>query len=263
MNILETIIAHKRSALVQQKLQVPVSQLMRSPFFERDTYSLRSGLLDQNKTGIIAEFKRRSPSKGIINETAEVDQITQQYHAHGASGISVLTDQFFFGGSQEDLIAARKNEIPLLRKEFIIDEYQVIESKALGADVILLIAACLPNDELQSLARLARSLNMEVLLEIHQEKELNYISDSTELVGVNNRNLKNFEVDLDHARALVKQIPDDKIKIAESGIHSVATLKALKQGGFQGFLMGEYFMSTTDPGYAFRQFAEALQESEK
>ncbi|MEI7736446.1 MAG: indole-3-glycerol phosphate synthase TrpC, partial [Ferruginibacter sp.] len=259
MNILETIIKEKKKEVKRQKTLVSVAALEQSELYNRDTFSLKQFLLDESKTGIIAEFKRKSPSKGIINDWSDVVEVTKAYAANGASCLSVLTDEKFFGGTAEDLKKARVNQIPILRKDFMIDEYQIVEARAMGADVILLIAACLSPERVEELALFAKSLQMEALLEIHNEEELQHICDATEIVGINNRDLKTFTVDINRSLELGKKIPSDKLKIAESGIHSVATLKALKQGGFQGFLMGEYFMSTTDPGYAFRQFAEALQ----
>jgi indole-3-glycerol phosphate synthase len=180
------------------------------------------------------------------------------YTAFGASGISVLTDHDFFGGSLDDLVAARDNEVPLLRKDFMIDEYQLIEAKALGADVILLIAACLSPKEVKQLATEAKKLGLEVLLELHGEAELEHICDEVDLVGVNNRNLKNFEVDLQHSVRMAEKIGDGFIKIAESGINDVNNIRFLKQHGFEGFLIGEYFMKQEDPGKAFKEFTYSL-----
>ena len=259
MNILEKIIAHKKTEIEKARLLVPAEVLQQSKFFTRKTFSLKEFLLDETKTGIIAEFKRRSPSKGIINDVADVTAVTNAYTANGASCLSVLTDEYFFGGSNADLQSARINNIPILRKDFIIDEYQLMEARAIGADVILLIAACLTAERTKELASFARQLQLEVLLEIHNEEELGHICDEVELVGVNNRNLKTFTVDINRSIELGKQIPGDKLKIAESGIDHIDTINIFKEAGFKGFLMGERFMKEKDPGIAFSEFVEGLK----
>jgi indole-3-glycerol phosphate synthase len=261
MNILDEIIDRKKVQVEKTKAQTPVDVLEKSSFFLRQPLSLRKFLTDPQKTGIIAEFKRRSPSKGVINDRVNVLDVTKGYAAAGASCLSVLTDQHFFGGSNADLMTARVNAIPILRKDFMIDEYQILEAKAIGADVILLIAACLTPAEVKSLAVFARSLGLEVLLEIHSEEELEHICDETELVGVNNRDLKTFTVDVERSIQLSKKIPADKITIAESGISKVETILHLKNAGFSGFLIGESFMKEADPGAAFGKFAEELKLS--
>jgi indole-3-glycerol phosphate synthase len=258
MNILEKIIEHKRREVQQRKKEVDVKALEAERFFTRQTYSLKQFVSDPAKTGIIAEYKRKSPSKGIINDRDSVELVTGMYAANGASGISVLTDYNFFGGSLDDLIAARDNDVPLLRKEFMIDEYQIVEAKAFGADVILLIAACLSPNEVKDLAIAARKLRLEVLLELHDQSELDHICDEIDLVGVNNRNLKNFEVDLEHSVRMAEKIGEGFIKIAESGINDVNNIRYLKQHGFKGFLIGEYFMKQEDPGKAFKEFTYSL-----
>jgi indole-3-glycerol phosphate synthase len=258
MNILEKIVEHKRTEVEERKKEVDVKTLERERFFTRQTYSLKGFISDPVKTGIIAEYKRKSPSKGIINDRNSVESVTRMYAAYGASGISVLTDYNFFGGSLDDLIAARDNEVPLLRKEFMIDEYQILEAKAFGADVILLIAACLSPKEVKDLAAAAKKLGLEVLLELHDESELDHICDEVDLVGVNNRNLKNFEVDLEHSVRMAEKIGNGFIKIAESGINDVNNIRYLKQQGFEGFLIGEYFMKQEDPGRAFKEFTYSL-----
>jgi indole-3-glycerol phosphate synthase len=259
MNILETIIAHKRTEVAERKKLKSVAELEQGPFFKNETLSLKKFLLDETKTGIIAEFKRRSPSKGIINDKATVEEVTKAYAVNGASGISVLTDESFFGGSLNDLLAATINEVPLLRKDFIIDEYQIIEAKAYGAEVILLIAACLTPQEVKTLASFAKNLGVEVLLELHDETELEHIDSSIDLVGVNNRNLKTFNVDLEHSIRLSEKIGNDFIKVAESGINKVENINYLKQHGFRGFLIGENFMKTENPGEAFKNFVTQLK----
>jgi indole-3-glycerol phosphate synthase len=185
--------------------------------------------------------------------------VTTAYTENGASGLSILTDEKFFGGSNEDLIEARINAIPVLRKDFIIDEYQIVEAKSIGADVILLIAACLAPKEVRRLAAFAKSLGLEVLLELYDENELEHICDETELVGVNNRNLKTFEVNIEQSLKMAEKIPADKIKIAESGINSVDDIVLFKENGFKGFLIGELFMKEADPSIAFAGFVNALQ----
>ncbi len=259
MNILDKIIEHKKAEVVVAKQRQPEAFLKQLPGFSRSTFSLKQFLLDESKTGIIAEFKRQSPSKGIINNTADVVEVTKAYTGLGASCLSVLTDEKFFGGSNEDVQKARVNEIPILRKEFIIDEYQVLEAKAIGADVILLIAACLSPERVKVLAAYAKSLGLEVLLEIHQEDELQHICGDTEMVGVNNRDLKTFTVDINRSIELSKKIPGDKIKIAESGIHDVETIGIFKNAGFKGFLIGENFMKQPDPTIAFAAFVKQLK----
>lgn len=258
MNILEKIIAQKKKEVEERKKEVSVRSLEKERFFQRATYSLRQFISDPTRTGIIAEYKRRSPSKGVINERDSVELVTRMYSAFGASGISVLTDHEFFGGSLDDLAAARDNELPLLRKDFMIDEFQIVEAKAFGADVILLIAACLSPAEVRQLAIAAKKLGLEVLLELHDESELGHICKEVDLVGVNNRNLKNFQVDLEHSVRMAEKIGKDFIKIAESGINDVQNIRYLKEHGFKGFLIGEYFMKQEDPGKAFKEFTYSL-----
>lgn len=259
MNILDKIIAHKQTEVANAKALISAEDLMKQELFSRKTFSLKEFLLNKNKTGIIAEFKRQSPSKGVINATADVAEVTAAYTNGGASCLSVLTDEIFFGGSANDLKKARINNVPVLRKDFIIDEYQLLEAKAMGADVILLIAACLTPQRVQQLAAYARQLNLEVLLEIHTEEELQHICADTEIVGVNNRDLKTFTVDIQRSIALSKQIPAGKIKIAESGIHNVHTIGVLKEAGFTGFLIGENFMTQANPAAAFAEFVYELK----
>jgi indole-3-glycerol phosphate synthase len=258
MNILEQIVAHKKKEVEQRKREVGVTQLEHERMFVRKTYSLKRFITDPTKTGIIAEYKRRSPSKGVINDRDSVESVTRMYAAYGASGISVLTDHTFFGGSLDDLVAARDNDVPLLRKDFMIGEYQVVEAKAYGADVILLIAACLTPAEVKNLAATAKSLELEVLLELHDDSELEHVCDDVDVIGINNRNLKNFEVDLQHSIRMAEKIGNGFIKIAESGINDVKNIRFLKEHGFQGFLIGEYFMKQEDPGAAFKEFTYSL-----
>ena len=260
MNILEQIIEHKKQEVAGRKKITPVIDLKEFDFFEQECDSLKESLLYKDATGIIAEFKRKSPSRGIINDTAEIFDVLDAYDMKGASGISILTDENYFGGSLNDIYDHRAALMtPVLRKDFIIDEYQIVESKAIGADVILLIAACLTPKEVKRLASFAKSLGLEVLLELHDEKELEHICDETELIGINNRNLKTFDVNIEHSLKMAEKIPPEKIKIAESGINSVDDIVLFKENGFKGFLIGELFMKEADPGVAFEEFVNALK----
>ena len=217
--------------------------------------------IKQSNSGIIAEHKRRSPSKEVINNTLKVPNVVKGYENAGVCGISVLTDGPYFGGALEDLLLARAAvETPLLRKEFIVDPYQIIEAKAHGADAILLIAAVLTRADIHDLSTLAQSLGLEVLLEVHNLEELEKsIMPSLDLIGVNNRNLKTFEVSLDTSRALSTAIPSDFVKISESGISHVSAIKDLKTYGYSGFLVGENFMKTNDPGAAAQAFINDIE----
>lgn len=259
MNILEKIIAKKKVEVASGKGNMSVATLENMPFFAGKTLSLKEFLLREDKTGIIAEFKRRSPSKGVINGTSTVAEVTKAYASFGASGISVLTDEEFFGGALQDLQNAKFNDVPLLRKDFIIDEYQLLESKAFGADVILLIAACLQVGEVKKLASFAKNIGLNVLLEIHNEQELEHICDDTDVVGINNRDLKTFTVDINRSIELSKQIPPGIITISESGIDSIDTMSLLKKYGIKGFLIGERFMKENNPGKAFENFTHKLK----
>jgi indole-3-glycerol phosphate synthase len=259
MTILDKIIENKKKELEVLVVETAVRDLENSRLFKREVISLSEFLLDKSKTGIIAEFKRKSPSKSIINLSSSVVEVTSGYFREGASGISVLTDTQFFGGSTSDLLSAREKSIfPILRKDFIIDEYQVIESKSIGADAILIIAAVLGHKEILSLARLARSLGMEVLLEIHEPAELDKVNQYVNIIGINNRNLKTFEVNTDISEKLAKKIPEGFLKISESGITSPLVIKKLRIAGYNGFLMGEKFMSTSNPVKAFSEFVKDL-----
>jgi len=241
MTILEKIINNKRQEILVNKKNLPLEKLKDSDFFNRKTFSLKENI--KNKSGIIAEFKRKSPSKGNINLTAKPLDITLKYEELGAGGISILTDNIFFGGNNNDVISVRNYiKTPILRKEFMIDYYQFYESKAIGADVILLIASCLSPSEVKDFTSLAHSLDLEVLLEIHTEDELKHICSDVDFIGINNRNLKNFKVDLSHSVKLKNMIPKDILSVAESGIYNLEDLRFLKEKGFDAFLMGEYFM---------------------
>ncbi|MCB0428136.1 MAG: indole-3-glycerol phosphate synthase TrpC [Mangrovimonas sp.] len=259
MSILDNIIAHKRSEVGLKKSQTPISQLEQSPLFSRATYSLKTNLMN-SPSGIIAEHKRKSPSKAVINNSLNLIDVAKGYENAGVSGMSVLTDEKYFGGTLEDLKTARNTcNLPLLRKEFIISEYQIIEAKASGADLILLIAAILTKDEIKSYSELAKSLGLEVLLEVHNLEELEKsMMPSLDMIGVNNRNLKTFEVSLDISKSLSEKIPDDFVKVSESGINNVAAIKDLRAYGYQGFLIGENFMKTSNPGNSASQFINEL-----
>lgn len=261
MNILDEIVGYKRIEVAQRKDAMPRQMLEQEQLFRRPALSLKRFLLNPERSGIIAEFKRQSPSKGVINGAADVVDVTSAYAANGASGLSVLTDGPSFGGSAEDLLAARVNEIPILRKEFVIDAYQITEAKAMGADVVLLIAAILSPRQVKEYTLLAHELGMEVILEIHGADELRHINDAVDVVGVNNRNLKTFEVSLETSVHLSSLIPAGKIKISESGIHSVADIQNLKRYGYRGFLIGENFMKQPDPALAFMKFVAELNEA--
>ena len=259
INILAKIVDHKKIEVAERKTQMSIAQLEAMPLFTSEGYSLKLNLLNSALTGIIAEFKRQSPSKGVINATASVADVANAYTKFGAAGISVLTDKTFFGGSINDLSIAVKNPIPVLRKEFIIDEFQLIEAKAYGASVILLIAACLTPALTHSLATFAKGFGLEVLLEIHDATELGHISDAVDFVGINNRSLKSFEVNIEHSLELKHQLPKGILSIAESGIYSVETFQLLKKEGFDGFLMGEYFMKQANPAAAFELFVTSIK----
>lgn len=260
MTILDKIIERKKIEVTEAKKRVSLEELEQYPLFNRTCYSLKDAVLHPKRTGIIAEFKRASPSKGLINGTSSVAEVVRGYQNAGASAISVLTDPDFFNGSLADLSAAREVlTIPLLRKEFIVDTYQIAEAKAYGADIILLIAACLDSTEIETYADYAKSLGLSVLLEVHNEEELQRnIFDSVDAIGVNNRNLKDFVVDLNHSYDLVNIIPDRFIKVSESGISDPKTISELKDAGFQGFLVGENFMKTADPAEAIKEFVGKL-----
>jgi indole-3-glycerol phosphate synthase len=261
MNILDRIVANKKREVAQAKNRTSYIKLEESDFFHRECYSFKDFLLDPARTGIIAEFKRRSPSKGIINDKVTVKEVTTGYADAGASALSVLTDRDFFMGKKADLTTARKaNTIPILRKDFMIDEYQVIEAKSIGADIILLIAAILTPDEIQKLASLAKSLGLNVLLEVHDLPELERsINPNLDAIGVNNRNLADFSVSVETSYKLAPHIPAEFMKISESAISNPETIKQLKLAGFNGFLIGENFMKQEDPGQAMRDFVSGLQ----
>ncbi len=259
MTILEKIINNKRKEINALIKHTPFRELEKSMFFSRNTISLKKYLLDPGKSGIIAEFKRMSPSKGIINMNAKVVEVTRGYELSGASALSVLTDEKFFGGSTFDLQSIREhNSIPILRKDFIIDEFQVVESKSIGADVILLLASVLAQDQVLKFAALSHSLGMEVILEVQSQDELELVNDHIDIIGVNNRDLKTFIVDENVSVDMVDKIPGQYLKISESGISSPSKVKYLKQIGYNGFLIGELFMSKQNPVRAFDDFVKEI-----
>lgn len=259
MNILDKIVFDKRKEVDLKKALIGTQQLESSQLFNRATISL-SEKLKNSSSGIIAEHKRRSPSKSIINNGLNVQDVATGYENAGVCGMSVLTDGKYFGGSLDDLILARAScNLPLLRKEFIIDEYQIIEAKSYGADVILLIAAILTQEEIKQFSQLAKNLNLDVLLEVHNEDELQKsIMPSLDMIGVNNRNLKTFEVSLDTSKTLSTKIPDEFVKVSESGISDIQSIQTLKMYGYQGFLIGENFMKTNNPGANAKEFIKSL-----
>jgi indole-3-glycerol phosphate synthase len=260
-NILDQIIAAKRKEVEERKSLYPVKLLEKSVFFASPCVSLRKYLLRSDKVGIIAEIKRKSPSRGTINKYVSVERTSIGYMQAGASALSILTDTEFFGGKNEDLSTARRfNYCPILRKDFTIDEYQVLEAKSIGADAILLLANVLEPARVRELAGFARSLGLEVLLEIREEKELEAINDSIDAVGVNNRNLKDFTVNTDQSFKLGSLIPDKFIKISESGISSAALVHELRAAGFRGFLIGETFMKHSRPEQACERFIKEVNE---
>lgn len=258
MSILDQIITRKKEEIAFNKGKITLNALMDSEFFAKETFSLKQSVESGN--GIIAEFKRKSPSKGIINDRVTPIEVVSQYEVFGASGVSILTDTDFFGGSFEDLLSVRSSvNIPILRKDFMVDTFQFYEAKAMGADAVLLIAACLSPMQVQEFTQLAHMLQMEVLLEIHAEEELGHFNSAIDLVGINNRNLKDFKVDLQHSVNLKNLLPKGALSIAESGIYSVEDVKFLKEKGFDGFLMGEYFMKEESPGKAFEAFMQSAK----
>lgn len=261
MNILDKIVANKLKEIEKAKMAKSIRLLEESAYFSKELISLKGNLANAHQPGFITEFKRKSPSKGIINDKVLVEDVTKGYEAAGASAISILTDTEFFGGDATDLAKARPLlTIPVLRKEFILDEYQVIETKAMGADLILLIAACLSPEEIKNLSALAASIGLEVLLEVHNREELeSSLCDTIDLVGVNNRNLKDFKVDINYSLELEPYIPQEFIKISESGLNDISAVRTLFDAGFKGFLMGEAFMKESDPALACRNFIEKLK----
>lgn len=257
-DILSEIIANKRFEVDLQKQSISLEQLQNSLENTVKQRSLREAL-KSSSSGIIAEFKRRSPSKGWINRKAQAEDIVPGYANAGASAVSILTDEKFFGGNLKDIKDARPLiDIPILRKDFIVDEYQLYQAKIIGADAVLLIAAALKKEELHALAAKAHELGLEVLLEIHSVEELKYINANMDVIGINNRNLGTFFTDVENSFRLAEQLPSDAVLVSESGISDPATVKRLQKAGFKGFLIGENFMKTDNPELALKSFIEDL-----
>jgi len=261
MNILDKIIQDKKREVALKKSIIPMEQLEASVLFNSRTKSL-SKMLQNSASGIIAEHKRRSPSKQTINNSFSVEEVVLGYQNAGVCGISVLTDGKHFGGSLDDLLLAKASvSVPLLRKEFVVDDYQILEAKAFGADAILLIAAVLDQKQIKKLSEFAQSLSLEVLLEVHNLEELEKsIMPSLDMIGVNNRNLKTFEVSLENSINLASHIPDNFVKVSESGISDVNSIKTLQGFGYNGFLIGENFMKTENAGESCQKFISELSK---
>jgi len=264
MNILDDIIASKRKELVRSRQQIPLSELEWRAREAGPPRSLKDALLDSPRSGIIAEFKRKSPSRGWIHQGALAGKVAKSYADHGASAVSVLTDFPYFGGSPDDLAEAKSAcSLPVLRKDFIIDPYQVYESRVMGADALLLIAACLDAETVRTLALLSRSLGMETLLEVHGADELEKLDGAVTLIGVNNRDLTSFRVDIRLSLELSRLIPQDRVKVAESGISDPEAAWSLRQAGYQGLLIGEVFMRDPDPGACLGSFIRELEKKKQ
>lgn len=264
MTILDQIIRYKKTEVKERQASCPIKLLEQSIYFNSDSISLKESILRPDKSGIIAEFKRKSPSKGVINDFSDIQKVTTGYEQAGASALSILTDSHFFGGKNQDLINARKvNTCPILRKDFMISEYQIIEAKSIGANAILLIAAVLCKEEIKQFTKFAHNLGLEVLLEIHTLEELDKYIPEISLVGINNRNLKTFEVDFENSIRLAKMLPTNTVKIAESGISNPKNILHLKEQGFDGFLIGENFMKNSEPQIACKDFIENVQQLSK
>ncbi len=259
MSILKKIVIDIKKELELKKSIIPISEYEKMSLFKRNTISMSDSIKKDN-FGIIAEFKRRSPSKNEINNKLSVNEVCRNYQVFGASGLSVLTNLKYFGGSLEDLVLARSTcTLPILRKDFIIDEYQIYEAKAYGADIILLISSILTRDEIVNLSNKAKDLKLEVLLEVHNTDELKKgLVENVDIIGVNNRNLKSFRTDLKISEKLFNEIPNEFLKISESGLNQDNSIKKLKKIGYQGFLIGEKFMASDDPGKELKKTLENL-----
>ena len=262
MNILDTIIAQKKIEVAEKKSLYPTKLLEQSIYFSSPVVSLKKYVQRKDKSGIIAEIKRKSPSKGVINPHVSIERTSIGYMQAGASALSILTDKEFFGGTNDDLTVARKfNYCPILRKDFTIDEYQIIEAKSIGADAILLIAAVMDSKRIRELAFFAHSLGLEILLEVHNEEELkSNLEAPVDLIGVNNRDLKTFEVSIEVSKRLSALMPKEMVKISESGISKPETIVELRGYGYEGFLMGENFMKHNRPETAAKEFIEKLEK---
>ena len=257
-DILQKIVAYKREELLQQEKMLPLAQLEKQLVDITPCISMKQALAD-SPSGIIAEFKRRSPSKGWINRDADIAVVPEAYEHAGASALSILTDEHFFGGSLQDIRIARPRvSLPVLRKDFIINRYQLYQAKAAGCDAVLLIAAILTSQACRKLARQAHDLQLEVLLEIHKETELDYVNEFVDMVGVNNRNLGTFHTDVANSFALAELLPKEYLLVSESGISSPDTVRQLRSVGFRGFLMGKTFMKTAAPAVSLSNFIKQL-----
>lgn len=256
MNILDIIVHSKKAEVVERNFRQSINALKETDLYSRDTYSLSQFLMDETKSGIIAEFKRKSPSKPEINLEADVERITMGYARVGASALSILTDEEFFGGGSDYLLKARElNHLPILRKDFIIDPYQIYEAKSIGADAILLIAEILTKAQVFDFSLLAADLGLEVLLELHDASQVDKISNNINVIGVNNRDLKTFKTSIKSSLDIIEILPD-VCKISESGIHTVDQMLQLSNVGYNGFLIGEQFMSNEDPVNACAKLIE-------
>lgn len=261
MNILDKIVAYKKNEVAKRKALYPIDVLEKSTFWDRTVFSMSKHITHKDKSGIIAEFKRKSPSKPSINLYADVQDVTTAYISANASALSILTDNHFFGGQSEDLtIARRYNDSPILRKDFIVNEYQIIEAKSIGADAILLIAEILTAEEVKAFTTLAQQLRMEVLMEVHSEVQLDKYEGNINLIGINNRNLDTFVTDIQASKDLFSKLPQEVVKISESGIHHIDAVHELQSVGFDGFLIGEKFMATEDPGESCRTFIQNIKK---
>jgi len=269
-DILTEITDRKRADLVELKKALPMDQLVRLALKKEESDRSMSRALARSSSGIIAEFKRKSPSKGWIHQDADPAEVITQYQAYGASALSILTDEPYFGGDLDFIYRVRELiEIPILRKDFIIDEYQLYEARLVGADAVLLIAACLSMDECRFLMDRAHELGMEVLLETHSEEEMKYASLGADMVGINNRNLGTFHTDVQNSFRLAELLKssvkastacgfEKPVLVSESGISDPQTVRELRKAGFRGFLMGENFMKHSDPGQALKDFIGEL-----
>ncbi|MDR1743775.1 MAG: indole-3-glycerol phosphate synthase TrpC [Dysgonamonadaceae bacterium] len=259
-DVLSEIVAHKKREVEERRKRRSIDDLCK--IIEEKNFPFRSlkQALEHSDTGIISEFKRRSPSKGWINQSADVAFVARGYESAGASAMSVLTDEDYFGGSDDDLKkAVSMVKIPVLRKEFIVDEFQIYESKSLGANVVLLIASAITPQQCKRFTEVASLLRLDVLLELHDEKELDYVSDKNDLVGINNRNLGTFATTVDKSFRMAELLPRDVVRVSESGISSPSIVKELRSAGYRGFLIGENFMKTANPGESLKQFIEELK----
>ncbi|MBK8346212.1 MAG: indole-3-glycerol phosphate synthase TrpC [Saprospiraceae bacterium] len=262
MNILEKIVNHKADEVAYRKSKVSEASLIKSEYFNRNCYSLSSYIIKDGLSGIIAEFKRKSPSKPHINLIADSVKVTTAYQKAGTSACSILTDADFFGGSDDDMTSARQHmHIPLLRKDFVIDPYQIIEAKSIGADAILLIAEVLSKSEIDMLSKVATDCGLEVLMEIHTADQIKKYHDRIANIGVNNRNLKTFTTDIRYSKDIFPLLPHDTVKVSESGLHEAAQVVELKTAGYHGFLIGENFMKTEDPGAACAEFINNINKA--